>query len=153
MLSNFQAGNSPLVQTFFTGQPQFRKTMASLDLEQLMQRVIATHHLEPLTQEETRGYIEHRLHCVGWSGDPAIGSEVFEMVFAITGGVPRRINLVFDRILLSCFLEQRHEIGVDLVDEVILDLKRENLLGNRGASYVSRRETLAGAPQSHERTV
>lgn len=153
MLSNFQSGNSPLVQTFFVGQPQFRKTMATRDLEQLMQRVIATHHLEPLTEPETRAYIEHRLRCVGWSGDPAIGDEVFEMVFGVTGGVPRRINLVFDRILLSCFLEQQHEIGPDLVDDVILDLKRENLLGTRGASYISRRKSVAGALQSHERTI
>ena len=153
MLSNFQAGNSPLVQTFFVGQPQFRKTMATKDLEQLMQRVIATHHLEPLGEEETRAYIEHRLGCVGWAGDPAIDEGVFEMVHAVTGGVPRRINLIFDRILLSCFLEQQHGIEASLVDDVILDLKRENLLGSRGASYVSRRETLAGAPLSHDNTI
>ncbi len=153
MLSNFQAGNSPLVQTFFVGQPQFRKTMATKDLEQLMQRVIATHHLEPLTQEETGAYIEHRLRCVGWSGDPAIGDQTFEVVFAVTGGVPRRINLVFDRILLSCFLERQHEIGPSLVDDVIGDLKRENLLGPRGAAYVSRRGSPLGAPRSHDQTI
>lgn len=153
MLSNFQTGNSPLVQAFLVGQPQFHKTMATKDLEQLMQRVIATHHLEPLTEKETRAYVEHRLSCVGWSGDPAISDEAFEMVFGVTSGIPRRINLVFDRLLLSCFLEQQHEIGPSLVEGVILDLKRENLLGTRGAAYVSRRETLAGAPQFHERTI
>ena len=148
MLSNFQAGSSPLVQTFLVGQPQFRKTMATKDLEQLMQRVIAAHHLEPLAHEETRRYIEHRLGCVGWAGNPAIGDGVFEVVHEVTGGIPRRINLVFDRILLSCFLEQQHEVSPDLVDDVILDLKRENLLGRRGAAYVSRRETVAAEPPS-----
>lgn len=153
MLSNFQIGNSPIVQTFLVGQPQFRETMATKDLEQLMQRVIATHHLERLTADETRGYIEHRLHCVGWSGDPHISDEAFEMTYSVTGGIPRRINLVCDRLLLSCFLEQQHEIGPALVDEVILDLKRENLLGPRGAAYVSPDRILPQVPQSHEPTI
>ncbi len=153
MLSNLQLGNSPLVQTFLVGQPQFRETMASKDLEQLMQRVIAASHLESLTADETYGYIEHRLKCVGWSEDPAIGDQALHIIFSVTGGIPRRINLLFDRLLLSCFLEQQHEITPALVDEVVVDLKRENLLGRRGAAYVSGRESLSGPPTPNEPTI
>ena len=152
MLSNLQIGSTPLVQTFLVGQPQFRATMASKDLEQLMQRVIASSHLEPLTEDETYGYIEHRLQCVGWTGDPAIRTEALQRVFLATNGVPRRINLLFDRLLLSCFLETQHEITPAWVDEVVTELERENLLGRRGGSYHETGAVISGSAGRHEPT-
>jgi len=131
MLSNFQAHDTPFLQTFFVGQPQFRETMASKDLEQLMQRVIATHHLEPLTLEETRGYIEHRLRHVGWTGDPTFVSGAFRRVFEETGGIPRKVNLFCDRVLLACFLAEQREVDFPILEEVASDLRQQGLLGNR----------------------
>jgi putative secretion ATPase (PEP-CTERM system associated) len=128
MLSNFQVNSQPLVQTFLIGQPQFRDTMASRDLEQLMQRVVAAHHLEPLTADETQAYIEHRLKCVNWAGDPLLDSDIFNTVYAASAGVPRRINLLCDRLFLACFLEDGHTINQALASTVIAELRREGLL-------------------------
>lgn len=128
MLSNYQANSQALVQTFLIGQPQFRDTMASRDLEQLMQRVIAAHHLEPLTAEETRAYIEHRLKCVNWAGDPAIEPAIFQTIYEASGGVPRRINLLCDRLFLASYLENAHALDQALAATVIAELRREGLL-------------------------
>ena len=127
MLSNYQLRELPLLQTFLVGQPQFRETMASGGLEQLGQRIIASHHLRPLDAAETQKYIEHRLGHVGWQNDPKVTDAAFALVFAETGGVPRRINLVLDRLLLFGFLEERHEIDEVVVDEVLRDMRSEGL--------------------------
>ncbi len=128
MLSNFQVGNQPLVQTFLIGQPQFRDTMAGRDLEQLMQRVVAAHHLDALTPDETRSYIEHRLNCVDWAGDPELDVDVFDTVHRASGGVPRRINLLCDRLFLACYLEDKHVLSPALAATVIAELSHEGLL-------------------------
>jgi general secretion pathway protein A len=70
MLSNFQTDDKSLLQTFLLGQPEFRATLHSPGMQQLRQRVIASYHLGPMDAGETRAYIEHRLHTVGWNGDP-----------------------------------------------------------------------------------
>ncbi|MBV1917465.1 MAG: AAA family ATPase, partial [Sphingomonadaceae bacterium] len=93
MLSNFQLGSHPLLQTLLLGQPEFRGTLADHpSLEQLRQRVIATHHLEPMQPNEVQQYIEHRMTCVGWQGNPAFDQRVFAEIFSASGGIPRRIN-------------------------------------------------------------
>ena len=127
MLSNYQLRELPLLQTFLVGQPQFRETMASGGLEQLGQRIIASHHLRPLDAKETRQYIEHRLGHVGWQNDPKITDPAFALVFSETGGVPRRINLLLDRLLLFGFLDERHEIDEAVVEEVLRDMRSEGL--------------------------
>ncbi len=78
MLSNFQLGNHPLLQTLLLGQPEFRATLqSSPDLEQLRQRVIAAHHLEPMEKGEIEPYIIHRLDKVGCNGNPSFDQRVF----------------------------------------------------------------------------
>jgi len=128
MLSNFQRGNLPLLQTFLVGQGQFRKTLARQGLAQLRQRVIASCHLQPLSAEETRRYIEHRLHYVNWQNDPRFTDDSFRQIHEAAAGVPRMINLICDRVLLLDFLEGRHKVDSALVKEVVRDLRAEGVL-------------------------
>ncbi|MCP5157216.1 MAG: AAA family ATPase [Ectothiorhodospiraceae bacterium] len=125
MLSNFTYKGRSLLQSFLLGQREFRTTMRSEGFEQLRQRVIAAYHLRPLDAEETRGYIEHRLKLVGWKGDPAFQPEVFEGIHQFTGGVPRRINTLADRLLLYGYLEELHTIDVKALDSVASDIIEE----------------------------
>lgn len=125
MLSNFQAGSQAPLQSFLLGQPQFRSLLASPDLEQLRQRVIASYHLGPLASAETRSYIEHRLKAVGWQQDPTIADDAFAAIYTATGGVPRRINTLCSRILLLGFLEESHRIDRFHVERVASELRRE----------------------------
>jgi general secretion pathway protein A len=118
MLSNYQIGNESLLQTFLIGQPEFRDIIDSPALAQLRQRVLATYHLGPLAPAEIRSYIEHRLRLAGWSSHPTIEDNAFEAVYSNTDGVPRRINALFDRVLLAGFLNEQAVIKASDVNEV-----------------------------------
>jgi hypothetical protein len=125
MLSNFQWKGKPLVQSLLLGQREFRTMMRSEGFEQLRQRVLAAYHLQPLTEEETRQYIEHRLKLVGWNGDPYIDDDVYARLYEFTGGVPRKTNLLCDRVLLYGCLEELHHINRAVIDNVLEDVKQE----------------------------
>ena len=78
MLSNFQLGSSALLQIFLLGQPEFRDLVRdAAELEQLRQRVIATHHLEPMDADEVEPYIMHRLSRAGWTGRPQVTADAY----------------------------------------------------------------------------
>ena len=125
MLSNFQTDDKPLLQTFLLGQPEFRKTMLSSEMQQLRQRVTATYHLGPMDPAETRAYIEHRLKTAGWNGNPSFDDEAFAEIHNYTDGIPRKINALCDRLLLMGYLEQLHNFGSSEVNEVIRDVQHE----------------------------
>ncbi|MES1981073.1 MAG: XrtA/PEP-CTERM system-associated ATPase [Pseudomonadota bacterium] len=125
MLSNFQSADKSLLQTFLLGQPEFRKTLNSDEMQQLRQRVIASYHLGPMDAAETQAYIKHRLQTVGWRGDPALAPEAFAAIFEYTGGIPRKINTFCDRLFLTGYLEELHLFGVAEVNQVIQDVQQE----------------------------
>jgi type II secretory pathway predicted ATPase ExeA len=125
MLSNFQSGEKSLLQSFLLGQPEFRYTLQGEGMQQLRQRIIASYHLGPMDSDETRSYIEHRMKTVGWAGDPEFGEDCFAPIFQYTGGIPRRINTLCDRVLLFGYLEDRHRIDAETVQAVIGDLNGE----------------------------
>ena len=125
MLSNFQLEDHALLQSFLVGQPEFRKTMQSEHMQQLRQRVIATYHLGPLDLAETRAYVEHRLGCVGWRGDPRIEASAFDVIHNASGGIPRRINTLCDRALLAGFLSEKHGLSAADVDDVVREMREE----------------------------
>lgn len=118
MLSNLQVNGQPALQSFLLGQPQFRQTLARKDLAQLRQRVIASYHLGPLNLEETGAYILHRLEVVGWENDPIFETASVETIFQITGGIPRQINTLCNRLMLNACLEEQHTIDVKAVVQV-----------------------------------
>jgi len=125
MLSNFQLGTQSLLQSFLVGQPELRKKLESPEMEQLRQRVTASCHLGPLSAEETRGYVEHRLRRVGWQQRPEITDDGFEQIYRWSGGVPRRINRLANRLLLAAFLEGKDTIAAELVEQTAEELRRE----------------------------
>ena len=125
MLSNFQFGNRALLQSFLVGQPELRDILRLPQMEQLRQRVIASCHLGPMDGAETRGYVEHRLRHVGWEGRPQFDDAAFDAVFHWTGGVPRRINMLCSRLLLSTFLDGTQGIDAARVDRIAAEISGE----------------------------
>jgi hypothetical protein len=125
MLSNFQAGGKALLQSFLVGQPELRRILQGADMQQFRQRIIASYHLSPLDRAETQAYIEHRLRQVGWAGDPRMERGAYDAVFAFSGGIPRRINLVCNRVLLAGFLNERHVLDGEDVETVAREIEEE----------------------------
>jgi putative secretion ATPase (PEP-CTERM system associated) len=139
MLSNFQVGGQALLQIFLLGQPEFRDKLAGESLEQVRQRVIATHHLEPMEPNEVEPYIVHRLKTVGWVGNPVIEIPAFAELYRHTGGVPRKINQFAARLLLHAAVEELDTIDADTVLAVAEDLQDDaaHPTPDRTVSHVS----------------
>lgn len=126
MLSNFQLGGHSLLQIFLLGQPEFRQTLFhSPTLEQLRQRVIATHHLDPMEPEEVEPYILHRLSKVGWTGNPSFSPDAFEEIFDYSEGVPRKLNVLVSRLLLYGAVEQMSRITAQNVRSVVAEIEAD----------------------------
>jgi putative secretion ATPase (PEP-CTERM system associated) len=143
MLSNFQFGNQALLQSFLVGQPEFREILQRPEMEQFRQRVAATCHIGPLDVEETQRYIEHRLKCAGASGKPSFEPGCFEGIYQASKGIPRRINAVCDRLLLSGFLAGRTHLTVADVAEVVKEFEEETYVPRRAVTTMA--HPLAGA--------
>ena len=126
MLSNFQVQNAAPFQSFLVGQPQFRRIIASPDLEQLRQRVIASYHLGPLNSLESGNYVLHRLKQVGWNGDPSFPMSAIGAIHQHTGGIPRRINALGNRLMILGYLDELHSFSAEDVNRVASDLANEN---------------------------
>ena len=123
MLSNFQAGGHALLQIVLLGQPEFRDRLHGSDrLEQLRQRVIAIHHLDPMEADEVADYIAHRLTMVGWTGNPDFADDAFEALFRGSDGVPRRLNQLAGRVMLHAAVENVSLIDGRVVRQVLRDL-------------------------------
>jgi general secretion pathway protein A len=140
MLSNFQFGNQALMQSFLVGQPEFREILQRPEMEQFRQRVAATCHIGPLDLDETQHYIEHRLKCAGSTGKPSFEPAVFEAIFKASGGIPRRINSISDRLLLAGFLANKVHLELADVNEVVREFAQEAEVPRRRA--VSATETV-----------
>ncbi len=148
MLSNLSEEGQAGLQTILLGQPQFRARIASPDLEQLRSRVLASYHLGPLAEEETRAYIEHRLKAVDWKGDPSFTDAAFAAIHRESGGVPRRINRLASRVMLYSALEEVHKITGPMVDSTAEELQRDLEGGapEHAAPVPSLAPTPAGTP-------
>lgn len=118
MLSNFQQGAHTLLQCILLGQPPLRDTLARANMEQFQQRVIAAHHLHSLDAQETRAYILHRLRLSGWCGDPSFGADALARIYRYSSGIPRRINMLCDRLMLYGSLEALHHLDARAITQV-----------------------------------
>ena len=126
MLSNFQADGQSLLQIFLLGQPEFRDRLnASPSLEQMRQRVIATHHLDPMIADETLPYLEHRMKLTGWTGNPQFTADAAIALHAASSGVPRKLNTLATRTLLLGSIENADVVDGALVSRVLQDLGNE----------------------------
>ncbi len=132
MLSNYQVGGRALLQIFLLGQPEFREKLQGAErLEQLRQRVIATHHLDAMEADEVEAYITHRLSLVGWQGRPSFETEAFEAIHRHGGGIPRRVNRLANRLMLLAAVESRDTIDAAAVESVVADMGAEQPVQSR----------------------
>jgi general secretion pathway protein A len=126
LLTNLETHERKLLQIILIGQPELREMLAQPGLEQLAQRVIARYHLEALSENETRAYVKHRLAVAGGERLP-FDRQAMARLFALSGGVPRRINLLADRALLGAYAQGRHQ-----VDRLMLEQAAREVFGAPG---------------------
>src|SRR5436190_3522014 len=100
MLSNLETEKSKLIQVVLIGQPNLRDVLATRELEQLRQRITVSYHLPPLGADETAAYVNHRLRRAAAAVPLQFPQEVTTLIHAHSQGVPRKINIIADAILL-----------------------------------------------------
>jgi general secretion pathway protein A len=114
LLTNLETPTQKLLQIILIGQPELRELLDRTDLRQLAQRITGRYHLEPLTGEETKGYVRHRLRVAGAS------QEIFTpgalvAVHRLAAGIPRVINVTCDRALLGAYTQETRKVSASLV--------------------------------------
>ncbi|MBT8086381.1 MAG: AAA family ATPase, partial [Gammaproteobacteria bacterium] len=114
LLTNLETARQKLLQIILIGQPELRELLARSDLRQLAQRITGRYHLEPLTEQETAEYIEHRLKVAGALGE-VFDTGAKKEAFRLSGGVPRLINVICDRALLGAYSQESRRVDRRLV--------------------------------------
>ncbi|TFY98547.1 AAA family ATPase [Ramlibacter rhizophilus] len=117
LLTNLETASRKLLQVVLIGQPELRDMLARPELEQLAQRVVARYHLQPLDEEETALYVQHRLQVAGLERAVPFDRRAIRRIHRHARGVPRRINLLCDRAMLGAYAHTRGSIGADTVDQ------------------------------------
>ena len=134
MLSNINADRDQLLQMVLVGQPQLKHLLSRPELEQFAQRVSADFHIEPLAADEVGPYIRHRLQVAGRE-EGLFEDAAIARIAAVTGGTPRKINILCDTALVYGFSQESEFITPAIIDEVLRDKARFGVMGagNPGA--------------------
>jgi general secretion pathway protein A len=122
LLSNLETRKHKLVQIILSGQPELDSKLSQPELRQLAQRISIKRYITPLTEEETYGYIRHRLEIVGNKGASLFSREATQLIWKYSGGVPRKINMVCDNAFLIGYGLRKKIIKASEVEEAIKDL-------------------------------
>lgn len=130
MLSNLETEKSKLIQIALVGQPDLRARLACPELEQLRQRVTVSYHLPALDLAETDAYINHRLSRAALSIPPAFPRAVTELVHRHSQGVPRRINVIADAMLLYAYGEGIRTIDTAIAAGALSELRSSGILSS-----------------------
>jgi len=125
LLSNLETDQRKLLQIVLVGQPELRDKLNSPGLRQLRQRITVRYHLTPLSREETRRYIDHRLRVAGANGRPAFSDWAIRKIHGYSRGVPRLINAVCDKALLYGYVNGTDQLTGRAVRLSIRELEGE----------------------------
>lgn len=110
LLSNMETETEKLIQIVLIGQPELDKLLSRRELRQLRQRITIKWELLPLDQEETRGYIEHRLNVANGKGKVQFSRAAAKLIYRYSQGIPRMINVLCDRGLLIAFTKNSKKV-------------------------------------------
>jgi general secretion pathway protein A len=129
LLSNLETSKSKLLQIILIGQPELDKTLYDERFRQIRQRINMRYHLPPLSERETKEYIEQRLRIAG-AKKPLLSEKAIKEVYRSSGGIPRLINILCDNSLLNGFAQDEKVVDKKTVKEAAKDLKlRKRFLG------------------------
>lgn len=137
LLTNLETSRQKLLQIIMVGQPELLDLLARPALRQLSQRITARYHLGPLSKKEIPTYVRHRLSVAGLVRGELFPSSTMDVLFRLTGGVPRLINLICDRALLGAFVQ-----GKEKVDRKTLSTAAREVSGKKSNRPMGRRTML-----------
>ena len=131
MLSNLETRDRKLLQIMLVGQPELENILNLNEMRQLRQRIPGICKIPMLTQEETHNYINYRIHMVSEENNgPVFYEDAMKEIYYYSGGVPRLINVLCDRVLLLGYVGNTRRIDGKIVREAMRDLKNNEKVVN-----------------------
>ncbi len=121
LLTNFQLDDRNLMSVILMGQPELRKRLAHRAYEPLRQRIGMQYDLQPLSLDDTAAYIDYRLQVAGGEAGLFLPAAI-EMIYAYSGGVPRKINHAASLALLEGFGREVRPIGPEIIRSIMAEL-------------------------------
>lgn len=128
LLSNLEAQGEKLVQIFLVGQPELEIKLARPELRQLRQRITVHYRLNPLSPDETAGYIHHRISVAGGNAWVIFPPDACREVYRVTHGIPREINTVGSQALVAAFTENVSSVRPEHVAAVAVETEFRSVL-------------------------
>jgi len=124
LISNLETEKRKLIQIILVGQPELRDILKSPSLVQLRQRIAVRYHLTPLDFTETSEYIHHRLQIAGAPKDSVTFTpQAIKRIYDYANGIPRLVNVVCDKVLLSAYVRETKNIIYQIVEEAIREIE------------------------------
>jgi len=140
LISNLETEDDKLIQIILAGQPELEHLLSRPELRQINQRIAVRYRLSPISMDETRAYIRHRMEVAGESGGVTFNRYAIKYIYLYTRGVPRMINILCDRALLIAYGDERRDIGAGIVSRAIreiLNLPRNRFAPKRAVAAIA----------------
>ena len=146
LLSNLETTNGKLLQIVLVGQPELRAKLSLPGMRQLNQRIAVRFHLTALSRTDSSGYVMHRLQVAGAGSRIRFTPRAMRLIFRYSGGLPRRVNLLCDRALLTAFVQETRRVDGAVVRRSARDLEGgiQTVVGRAKATRLLGRTALAG---------
>lgn len=139
LLSNLETDDRKLLQIVLCGQPELKGLLSRPRLRPLAQRIEMFYDIVPLDRTDTEGYLERRLRIAGAPEAVGFDEGAIDLIHRCSAGVPRLINLLADRSLVTGYVADTGRINADLVREAYDDLGEVTQSVMPGAPKGSRR--------------
>ena len=123
LMTGLETDKGKIFNLILVGQPELKDIIDSPEMEQLNQRIRFRFHLDALTENETKEYINHRLSIAGLEDGNLFTRNTIPLMYQYTGGIPRLVNILCDTALLSAFVDSKPKISVKMIEEVIMELQ------------------------------
>ncbi len=115
LLTNLETNQRKLLQIIILGQPELLEILSRENMRQLAQRITARFHLNPLSRNELKAYISHRLAVAG-SNVQLFDEKTIKRLYQLSNGIPRIINIICDRALLGAYVESKHRVDLQTLN-------------------------------------
>lgn len=131
-LSNLETQSQKLIQIVLFGQTELAEKLQERSLRQVDQRILVRYHLLPLELAEIKPYVQHQLEVAKIDSEVEFTPESVNKIYEISRGLPRMVNALCERAMMSAFIENRRKIGVENVLEGEESLNEIKILRRTG---------------------
>jgi general secretion pathway protein A len=121
LLTNLETNQRKLLQIIILGQPELLEILSRENMRQLAQRITARFHLNPLSRNELKAYLSHRLAVAG-SNIQLFDEKTIKRLYQLSSGVPRIINIICDRALLGAYVENQPRVDIQTLNNAAVEV-------------------------------